>query len=167
MNTNLKRLLDWDEQIKAHLMWIWGGEVGFMKRGIEGMLIITDRRIVFISKTDMTYRVHDVYSRRQRIRFEQDENIFRPIEDYGINELRVDMNKSVKNIEMPFSKTTDLFIEEKRWGTALRISFIDEEKKKHYKFSVVKSWVKYPAKDPLEFQRMDWSPVITLFKNFR
>lgn len=160
-------MLDWDEQVKAHLMWIWGGKVGFMKRGTEGMLIITNRRIAFISKTNMTYRVHDVYSTRQRMRFERDENIFRPIEDYGISELRADLSKSIKNVEICFSKIIDLFIEKKRWGTALRISFVDQDKKKQYKFSVVKSWVKYPAKDPLEFQEMNWLPVIALFKNFR
>jgi hypothetical protein len=33
-----------------------------------------------------------------------------------------------------------------------------------HKFSIVKGWVKYPAKDPLEFQHMDWSPLINLVK---
>jgi hypothetical protein len=28
----------------------------------------------------------------------------------------------------------------------------------------VKGWVKYPAKDPLEFQRMDWNPLINLVR---
>ena len=36
-------LLEWNEQIKAHLMWIWGGEDGFMKRKKEGMFVITDK----------------------------------------------------------------------------------------------------------------------------
>jgi len=44
---------------------------------------------------------------------------------------------------------------------------VDAEKKKSYKFSVVKSWVKYPAKDPLQFQEMDWSQVISIFENSR
>ena len=47
-------LVDWDEQIKAHLVWIWRQEEGFMKRGKEGMLVITDRRIAFITKTYMS-----------------------------------------------------------------------------------------------------------------
>jgi hypothetical protein len=38
------------------------------------------------------------------------------------------------------------------------------DKSKIYKFSIVKSWVKYPAKDPIEFQRVDWNPLITFLK---
>ena len=46
-------------------MWIWGEKEGFMKRGKEGMLVITDKRIAFITKTNMTYRIHSVYSTRE------------------------------------------------------------------------------------------------------
>ena len=38
------------------------------------------------------------------------------------------------------------------------------DKSKVRKFSIVKGWVKYPAKDPLEFQHMDWSALINLVK---
>jgi hypothetical protein len=161
-------LLAWDEQIKAHLMWIWGGEIGFMKRGREGMFVITDKRIAFISKTNMSYRVHDVYSSRQRIRFECNDNVFRPIEDYGIDELRRDLDKDPINIQFEYKKILDLYSEKKRWGTTLRINLaIDQNLKKNYKFSVVRSWVKYPAKDPLQFHHIDWSPLIILFENFK
>jgi hypothetical protein len=161
-------LLAWDEQIKAHLMWIWGGEVGLMKRGREGMFVITDKRIAFISKTNMSYRMHDVYSNRQRIRLEHNENAFRPIDDYGITELRQDLDKDLTNMQFEYNRILDLYAEEKRWGTALRIDVeMHQDIKKSYKFSVVKSWVKYPAKDPLQFHHMDWIPVITLFENFK
>lgn len=160
-------MLEWDEQIRAHLMWIWGGEAGFMKRGREGMLVVTDRRFAFISKTNMTYKIHDVYSRRQRRRFDHDEIVLRPIEDYGINELRADLDKDPINVNMEFKKITKIDAEKKRWGTALVIDLVDEGKKKSYKFSIVKSWVKYPAKDPLQFQEMDWSQVISIFENSR
>jgi|SRR5262245_38048680 len=146
-------------------MWVWGGEAGFTKRGREGMLVITDRRIAFISKTNMTYRIHDVYSRRQRIRFQRNENVFRPIEDYSISELRADLDKDSINVNLEFKKMVKLDIERKRWGTTLMVEVSDEGKKKTYKFSIVKSWVKYPAKDPLQFEQIDWSPVVTLFRN--
>jgi len=38
------------------------------------------------------------------------------------------------------------------------------DKTKIHKFSIVKGWVKYPAKDPMGFQKMDWTPLINLLK---
>jgi hypothetical protein len=157
-------LVDWDEEIKAHLFWVWGEEEGFMKRGREGMLVITDRRLAFIIKTDMTYRMHDTHSTRQFNRFKSGENIFRPAEGYKLEHLEKDLDKSPDNVEIPFSQILDITSEEKRWGTLLKVKVNLGDKSKVRKFSIVKGWVKYPAKDPLEFQHMDWSPLINLVK---
>lgn len=154
----------WDEVIKAHLVWIWGEEEGFLKRGKEGMLVITDRRIAFISKTNMTYRIYDVHSIRQLKRFKEGENIFRPLEGYHIKNLEDDLNKSDENLEIPFRQISDITQHEKRWGTLLKVNANLIDKSKIYKFSIVKGWVKYPLKDPIEFQRMDWTDLINLFK---
>ena len=97
-------LLEWNEQIKAHLMWIWGGEDGFMKRKKEGMLVATEKNLIFITKTNMSYRVHQVHSQRQLLRFKENKNIFLPVEGYGITELRNDLEKSNQNIVFPFSQ---------------------------------------------------------------
>jgi hypothetical protein len=155
--------MDVNEQIAAHLVWIWGEEEGFMKRGKEGMIVITNSRIAFITKTNMTYRIHDVHSIRQLQRFKENANVFRPLEGYNINDLQNDLNKSDKNMDIPFNKILNISSEEKRWGTRLKIIFNLGDKLKTYKFSVVKGWVKYPAKDPLEFQRMNWNPLINFF----
>jgi hypothetical protein len=157
-------VVDWDEQIKANLFWIWGEEEGFLKRGKEGMLVITDRRLAFITKTEMTYRMHDTHSRRQLNRFQAHENVFRPAEGYKLEHLETDLDKSPDNLEIPFSQILDIAAEEKRWGTLLKVKINLGDKSKLYKFSIVKGWVKYPAKDPIEFQRMDWSPLINLVK---
>jgi hypothetical protein len=157
-------LIGWDEQIKAHLVWVWGEEEGFMKRGKEGMLVITDRRIAFITKTDMIYRIHDVHSKRQLERFKENENVFRPLEGYNTKDLENDLNKSNENLEIPFSRILDITSEVKRWGTLLKVKVNLVDKSKIYKFSIVKGWVKYPAKDPIEFQHVDWNPLINLFK---
>lgn len=157
-------MVDWDEEIKAHLFWVWGEEEGFMKRGREGMLVITDRRLAFIIKTDMTYRMHDTHSTRQFNRFKSGENVFRPAEGYKLEHLEKDLDKSPDNIEIPFSQILDITSEEKRWGTLLKVKVNLGDKSKVRKFSIVKGWVKYPAKDPLEFQHMDWSPLINLVK---
>jgi hypothetical protein len=157
-------LVDWDEQIKAHLFWIWGGEEGFMKHGKEGMLVITDRRLAFISKTEMTWRMHDAHSTRQFNRFKAGEDVFRPAEGYKISHLEKDLDKSPDNLEIPYSQILDIVSEEKRWGTVLKVKVNLGDNSKTYKFSVVKGWVKYPAKDPLGFYRMNWSPLISLVK---
>ena len=157
-------MIEWDERIEAHLVWIWGEEEGFMKRGKEGMLVLTDRRMAFITKTNMTYRIHQVHSLRQLKRFKEDENVFRPLEGYDINELDEDLNKSDENLDIPFRQIIEVTSEVKRWGTLLKVKVNLGNKLKTYKFSVVKGWVKYPAKDPIEFQRMDWNPLIKLIK---
>lgn len=157
-------MVDWNEQIKAHLVWIWGEEEGFLKRGKEGMLVITDRRIAFISKTNMTYRIHDVYAMRQLKRFKERENVFRPLEGYKVKDLEDDLNKSGENLEILFRQILDITQQEKRWGTLLKVNANLIDKSKIYKFSIVKGWVKYPLKDPIEFQRMDWTDLIDLFK---
>lgn len=157
-------LVDWDEQIKAHLVWIWSQEEGFMKRGKEGMLVVTDRRIAFITKTNMSYRVHDIHSLRQLKKFKEGGSIFKPLEGYGIKNLDDDLKKSAENYDILFNQILDITSEEKRWGTLLKIKINLGIKSKTYKFSIVKGWVKYPLKDPVEFQHVNWFPVINLFK---
>ena len=160
-------LVYWDEQIKAHLVWIWSQEEGFMKRGKEGMLVVTDRRIVFITKTNMSYRVHDIHSLRQLKKFKEGGNIFKPLEGYGTKNLDDDLKKSAENYDISFNQILDITSEEKRWGTLLKIKINLGIKSKTYKFSIVKGWVKYPLKDPVEFQHVNWFPIINLFKEFK
>ncbi len=157
-------MVDWNEQIKGHLFWVWGGEEGFFKRGKEGMLVVTDRRLAFIIKTDMTYKMHESHSIRQLKRFEAGENIFRPAEGYKLENLKKDLAKSPDNLQIPFVQIVDVISEEKDWGTLLKVKTNLGYKVKVFKFSIVKGWVKYPVKDPLEFQRMDWRPLISLIK---
>ncbi len=157
-------MVDWDEQIKAHFFWVWGEEEGFFKHGKEGMLVITDRRIAFITKTDMSYKMHETHSLRQAKRFEAGENVFRPAEGYKMEHLERDLDKSPDNLEIPFSQILDISSEEKDWGTLLKIKVNLGDKSKTRIFSIVKGWIKYPAKDPMGFQKVDWSPVINLVK---
>lgn len=157
-------MVEWNEEIKAHLVWIWAEEEGFMKRGKEGMLVATDKRIALITKTNMTYRVHEIHSLRQLKRFKEKENVFRPLEGYKLKDLENDINKSEENLEILFSQILDITSESKRWGTLLKVKVNLGDKSKTFKFSIVKGWVKYPAKDPIEFQHMDWKPLINLVK---
>ncbi len=152
------------ENIKYHLMWIWGQEEGFMKRGKEGMLVITNMRIAFIMKTKMKYRVHEEYSLRQLRRFKDGESVLLPVERYEEMDLQNDLAESDKNMDIPFDKIINIEQERKKWGTLLKLKFIENEGTRGYKFMVVKGWVKYPLKDPVSFQQLNWDPIIALIK---
>ncbi|MFY9965508.1 MAG: hypothetical protein WBL44_17675 [Nitrososphaeraceae archaeon] len=152
------------ENIKYHLMWVWGQEEGFMKRGKEGMLVITNMRIAFIMKTKMKYNVHEEYSLRQLRRFKEGESVLSSIESYNEIDLQNDLADSDKNIDIPFNEIIKIEQEKKRWGTVLRLKFTVNRDTKKYKFVVVKGWVKYPLKDPVSFQHLDWGPIIALLK---
>src|SRR5262245_39013954 len=117
------------------------------------MLVVTDKRLAFISKTDMTWKMHETHSIRQTKRFEDGENVFRPAEGYKLEHLERDLDKSPDNLEIPFSQILDISSEEKRWGTLLKVKVNMGAETKIRKFSIVKGWVKYPAKDPLGFRR--------------
>lgn len=145
-------------------MWIWGQEEGFMKRGKEGMLVITNMRIAFIMKTKMKYRVHEEYSLRQLRRFKDGESVLMPVERYEEIDLQNDLAESDKNMDIPFDKIINIEQERKKWGTLLKLKFIENEGTRGYKFMVVKGWVKYPLKDPVSFQQLNWDPIIALIK---
>lgn len=152
------------ENIKYHLFWIWGQEDGFMKRGKEGMLVITNLRIAFITKTKMKYNVHQEYSLRQLRRFKDGESVLQPVERYNEIDLQNDLDESDKNLDIPFSRIVKIEQEKKRWGTVLKLKFVENEDTKGYKFMVARGWVKYPLKDPVSFQQLDWDPIISLMK---
>lgn len=148
-------------------MWVWGQEDGFMKRGKEGMLIITNNRIAFVIKTKMKYNVHQDYSLRQLRRFQHGDYVLSAIDSYEVEDLENDLLESDKNIDIPFDRVIYISQEKKRWGTMLKLKFGENNGVKTYKFMVVKGWVKYPLKDPLSFHHLDWNPLITLSKEFR
>lgn len=152
------------ENIKYHLFWIWGQEDGFMKRGKEGMLVITNLRIAFITKTKMKYNVHQEYSLRQLRRFKDGESVLQPVERYNEIDLQNDLDESDKNLDIPFSRIVKIEQEKKRWGTVLKLKFVENQDTKGYKFMVAKGWVKYPLKDPVSFHQLDWDPIISLMK---
>ncbi|MGH9985434.1 MAG: hypothetical protein ACRD8W_15950, partial [Nitrososphaeraceae archaeon] len=108
-----------EERIIAHLMWVWGEEDGFLKRGREGMLVITDVRIAFVTKTNMLYTHHDTSSLEQLRRFETGDSEFLSLVGYKIKHLEWDLEKSVGNLSFPFNQVLAIAQERKRWGTRL------------------------------------------------
>lgn len=150
-------------------MWVWGEEDRFLKRGREGMLVITDVRIAFVTKTNMLYRNHDTYSLEQLKRFETGDYDFHPLVGYKIKHLEYDLEKSVNNLSFPFNQVVSIAQEKKRWGTRLKVvkKLSGVNMLKTYKFAVAKGWVKYPVKDPVQFQHVNWIPIIKLFERYK
>ncbi len=144
-------------------------EDGFLKRGREGMLVITDVRIAFVTKTNMLYRNHDTYSLEQLKRFETGDYDFHPLVGYKIKHLEYDLEKSVNNLSFPFNQVVSIAQEKKRWGTRLKVvkKLSGVNMLKTYKFAVAKGWVKYPVKDPVQFQHVNWIPIIKLFERYK
>ena len=126
--------------------------------------MITNMRIAFIMKTKMKYRVHEEYSLRQLRRFKDGESVLLPVERYEEIDLQNDLAESDKNMDIPFDKIINIEQERKKWGTLLKLKFIENEGTRGYKFMVVKGWVKYPLKDPVSFQQLNWDPIIALIK---
>ena len=112
----------------------------------------------------MKYRVHEEYSLRQLRRFKDGESVLLPVEHYEEIDLQNDLAESDKNMDIPFDKIINIDQERKKWGTLLKLKFIENEATRGYKFMVVKGWVKYPLKDPVSFQQLNWDPIIALIK---
>lgn len=68
----------------------------FFEEEKEGMIVVTERNLIFITKTNMSYRVHEVHSQRQLLRFKENKDVFLPLEGYGITELRNDIEKATR-----------------------------------------------------------------------
>lgn len=150
-------------------MWAWKEKEGFLQRGKEGMLVITNFRIAFIMKTKMAYRHHDAHSLMQLKKFQEGNYEFHPVGGYNIRELETDLDESTKNLSVPFEQVLDIRQEEKRWGTRLRVlaEIDDAGASKKYNFSIVKGWVKYPLKDPTQFQHVNWIPIIRMVESYK
>jgi len=59
----------------------------------------------------------------------------------------------------------DVSTEEKVWGTVLVLKLLDGEKEKKFNLSIVKDWVSYPVKSPMNFLKPNWSPVVEYIKS--
>jgi hypothetical protein len=150
------------EYIISVLFSVWGGEHGMFKRGREGILVLTNKRIAFISKTDMDIdswkrevdtQVKELYKNKDAIRVPK---------TYTLDMLNNDARYE-KNVVIPLKSIVELSSEKKRWGTLLIIAFKNNNDSIiKYSFSVVRSWIRYPVADPIEHEHVDWDGWIRL-----
>lgn len=155
-----------DEQIKSHLVSVWKVEKKLFSRGKECMLILTDKRLAFVSKTEAKSRWWSAAVERQVVTLLKSDNPMLTHDGYDGKELVHDLENK-KNEEYGFDDVISVESEEKNWGSVLKLKLKKDGKEKNYQLSVVKDWVTYPVKDPVKFLKIDWSPVVEFISKQR
>ena len=157
--------MDSDEHIQAHILSVWReSKKWFSLHGTEGMLLLTDRHLMFVHKTQAKMKWWQATTQRQVLDFLKSKNIMLRQDGYGEVDLKIDLENS-KNMEIVFDDVLNISHENKVWGGVLNLEFNKDGKNEKYQFSVVKDWVKYPAKEPTKYLNVDWSPLVQYIKD--
>jgi hypothetical protein len=157
--------MDLDEHIQAHVLSVWReGKKLFSFHGTEGMLLLTDKHLMFVNKTEAKMRWWSAARQRQVLTFLKSKNVMIHHDGYDEEQLRIDLENK-KNMEIKIDDILNIVSEKKTWGGVLNIEINRNDKKEKYQFSVVQDWVKYPAKDPTKFMDVDWEPLVQYIKD--
>ncbi len=153
-----------DEKIQAHLVSVWREAKRFFSvGGREGMLILTDKHLSFIHKTEAKKKWWDAIRQRQTIHFLKSKDTMIIHDGYNENNLKEDLNNE-KNVELAFDDIRKISYEEKEWGSVLLIEYEKDGKLEKHQYSIAQDWVKYPAKEPTKYMKVDWSPFVNYIK---
>jgi hypothetical protein len=155
-----------DEPIKAHLVSVWREEKKLFSRAKECMLILTDKRLAFVSKTEAKPRWWSAAVERQVVTLSKSDNPMLTHDGYGEKELMLDLENK-KNEQYSFDDVIGVESEEKSWGSLLYMKIRKDGKEKKYQLSIVKDWVKYPVKDPMKFLKINWAPIVEFINKQR
>lgn len=159
--------MDSDERILAHVVSVWRESKKFLSiGGREGMLILTDRHLMFVHKTEAKMKWWQAVVQRQIVSLLKDKskNIMVTHDGYSEKDLKLDLENK-KNTEISFDDITKIEHKEEPWGSSLNIEYTKNGQKEKFQFSVVQSWVKYPAKDPQKYLKVDWRPLVQYIKD--
>ena len=154
-----------DEQIQAHIVSIWReSKKLFSLHGTEVMLVLTDKHLMFVHKTEAKMRWWDAATKRQVLTFLKSKDVMIQQDGYDEEMLRNDLENK-KNMEIRFDDILKISWEEKAWAGVLNLEIQQDGKKQKYQFSVVQDWVKYPIKDPQKYMKVDWSSLVQYIKD--
>ena len=157
--------MDFNEKIQAHVVSIWRESKKFLSiGGKEGMLVLTDKHLMFIHKTTGKMKWWQAVVKRQVITFMKSKSTMIRHDGYDEEILREDV-KNKKNLELSFDDILQIDHEEKTWGSVINMEFEKNGKKEKYQFSVAQDWVKYPVKDPTKYMKVDWEPFVKYIKD--
>ena len=112
-----------DEKIQAHLVSVWRESKKFFSiGGKEGMLVLTDKHLTFVYKTESRMKWWKAVTQRQVINFIKSKNTMIIHDGYNEQELINDLENK-KNIELVFDDISKISYEEKVWGSTLKLEY--------------------------------------------
>ena len=154
-----------EEKIQAHVLSVWREPREFFGgRGKEGMLILTNNRLVFVKKTEAGMKWWGAVRTRQIVRLLRSKDVMFTEDGYDEESLITDVENK-KNQEIRFNDILYIGFEEKVWGSVLFLEILEDDKKRKYQFSVVQDWVKYPLSAPTKYMKVDWSGFVKYIKD--
>lgn len=157
--------MDSDEKIHAHLLSVWREAKKFFSiGGKEGMLILTDKHLMFVEKTEAKAKWWQAIRQRQVLNFLKSKDTMIVHDGYDEAQLEEDM-KNKKNVELRFDDILDIGFEEKEWGSVLFLEYNKNGKKEKFQYSIAQDWVKYPVKEPTKYMKVDWEPFVQFIKD--
>ncbi len=154
-----------DEKIQAHLVSIWRESKKFFSLGgKEGMLVLTDKHLMFVHKTDAKMKWWKAITQRQVINFIRSKNTMIRHDGYDEEELLEDVEDK-RNVILTFDDISSIKFEEKVWGSVLQLEYEKDGKEEKYQYAIAQDWVKYPAKEPTKYMKVDWEPFVQYIKD--
>ena len=156
--------MDSDEKIQAHLVSVWREAKKFLSiGGKEGMLVLTDKHLCFVHKTEAKKKWWTSIVSRQVLKLMKSKNTMILHDGYKEEDLSKDL-ENPKNIELAFDDILEISFGDKTWGSVLELEYAKDGRKEKFQYSVAQDWVKYPAKEPTKFMKVDWKPFVVFIK---
>lgn len=157
--------MEHDEKIQAHLVSVWREPKKFFSiGGREGMLVLTDKHLMFIHKTEAKMKWWQAIRQRQVINFLKSKNTMIRHDGYEESNLMEDIENE-KNVELSFDDILSITHEEKEWGSILILEYEKDGKRQKHQYSIAQDWVKYPVKEPTKYMKVDWEPFVQYIKD--
>lgn len=148
------------EKIHAHVVSVWRESKGFFAvGGREGMLFLTDRHLMFIHKTESGSKWWEAIRQRQVVKFIRSKNTMIRHDGYDEEDLSYDLEDE-RNVEIPIEDVTHIDYKDESWGSVLNIEYETDDGRKKHSYTVAQDWVKYPAKEPTKYMKVDWQPFV-------
>ena len=154
-----------DETIQAHLVSVWRESKKFFSiGGREGMLILTDKHLVFVHKTESKMNWWKAIIQRQVVNFIKSKNTMIRHDGYNEKDLINDLENK-KNVEVSFDDISSINYEKKIWGSVLQLEYKKDGKEEKFQYAIAQDWVKYPIKEPTKYMKVDWKPFVQYIKD--